>query len=259
MAEAERCLGGRGARDQAPSPSRAVHARSSRGPAAGRDRRRATLPVLIHAGRGIPALGLHAVELAEDFPNARLILAHAGICDLSLDLAGRRRIIPNLLFDTAWWMPADLQALFIARAAGPDPVRHRRPLRHHRVRAGVPAPLGAPGRAQPEQVRSISFRAGAADRRRRAARAGRAGGRRARAAAARAARPRRRVPPDLGAIATMRGGDRPEMLALARLACDVPDEIDDAPVFAAIRGLLDAFDAYSRRAPGRPAPADRRS
>jgi hypothetical protein len=32
------------------------------------------------------------------------------------------------------------------------------------------------------------------------------------------------------------------MLALARLACDVPDEIDDAPVFAAIRGLLDSYD-----------------
>ena len=37
----------------------------------------------------------------------------------------------------------------------------------------------------------------------------------------------------------MRGSDPTEMLALARLACDVPDEIDDAPVFAAIRGLLD--------------------
>ena len=30
--------------------------------------------------------------------------------------------------------------------------------------------------------------------------------------------------------------------ALARLACDVPEEIDDAPVFAAIRSLMDAFD-----------------
>ena len=47
----------------------------------------------------------------------------------------------------------------------------------------------------------------------------------------------------LGAIATFRANDGgPEMLALARLACDVPDEIDDAPVFAAIRRLLDAFD-----------------
>ena len=53
----------------------------------------------------------------------------------------------------------------------------------------------------------------------------------------------------LSAIATMRGGDPAEMLALARLACDVPDEIDDAPLFAAIRGLLDAFDGYSAEHP----------
>jgi hypothetical protein len=47
----------------------------------------------------------------------------------------------------------------------------------------------------------------------------------------------------LGTIATMRGAEGgAEMLALARLACDVPDGIDDAPVFAAIRGLMDAYD-----------------
>ena len=51
----------------------------------------------------------------------------------------------------------------------------------------------------------------------------------------------------LGAIATMRQGAEAaaEMLALARLACDVPDEIDDAPVFAAIRSLLDAYEEFA--------------
>jgi hypothetical protein len=39
------------------------------------------------------------------------------------------------------------------------------------------------------------------------------------------------------------------MLALARLACDVPDEIDDAPVFAAIRALLDDYEAYAAEHP----------
>jgi hypothetical protein len=48
----------------------------------------------------------------------------------------------------------------------------------------------------------------------------------------------------LASMAAMRGGDPAEPLALARLACDVPDEIDDAPVFAAIRELLDAHDEY---------------
>jgi hypothetical protein len=35
------------------------------------------------------------------------------------------------------------------------------------------------------------------------------------------------------------------MLALARMACDVPDGVDDAPVFEAVRGLLDTFDEVS--------------
>src|SRR5947208_4013136 len=70
-----------------------------------------TLPILIHAGSGIPALGLHPVELAGEFPNARLILAHAGISDLSW-IWRVAPDLPNLLFDTAWWMPADLEALF---------------------------------------------------------------------------------------------------------------------------------------------------
>src|SRR5919106_727954 len=37
------------------------------------------LPILVHAGRGIPALGRHAYELTGGHPNSRLILAHAGI------------------------------------------------------------------------------------------------------------------------------------------------------------------------------------
>jgi hypothetical protein len=53
----------------------------------------------------------------------------------------------------------------------------------------------------------------------------------------------------LGTIATMRGGDGTEMIALARLACDVPDEIDDAPVFASIRTLLDIYDQLTEAYP----------
>jgi predicted TIM-barrel fold metal-dependent hydrolase len=68
------------------------------------------LPVLVHAGRGIPALGRHAVELCGAFPGIRLILAHAGICDLAwIWEAARER--QNLFFDTAWWSAADLLAL----------------------------------------------------------------------------------------------------------------------------------------------------
>ena len=41
------------------------------------------LPVLIHAGRGIPALGHDALRLADRYPDARIILAHSAICDLA--------------------------------------------------------------------------------------------------------------------------------------------------------------------------------
>jgi hypothetical protein len=39
------------------------------------------------------------------------------------------------------------------------------------------------------------------------------------------------------------------MLALARLACDVPEEIDDAPIFAAIGKLIDVYDEATAAEP----------
>jgi predicted TIM-barrel fold metal-dependent hydrolase len=69
------------------------------------------LPVLIHAGRGIPTIGRDALALAERFPSAALILAHGAICDLNwIWREAQQR--PNLFFDTAWWHSTDLAALF---------------------------------------------------------------------------------------------------------------------------------------------------
>jgi predicted TIM-barrel fold metal-dependent hydrolase len=75
------------------------------------------VPVLIHAGRGIPALGEDTVKLSGEFPDARLILAHAAISDL----AWLWKVLPdhpNVFIDTAWWNPADLIALFALVAPG---------------------------------------------------------------------------------------------------------------------------------------------
>ena len=69
------------------------------------------VPILIHAGRGIPALGKHVVEHATRHPGANVILAHAGICDLAWIWRSAAEL-PNLFFDTAWWNPADLITLF---------------------------------------------------------------------------------------------------------------------------------------------------
>ncbi len=56
--------------------------------------------MLVHAGRGIPALGRDALVLAERFERARIILAHAAISDLSW-LWAHLREHPNLLVDTS--------------------------------------------------------------------------------------------------------------------------------------------------------------
>jgi predicted TIM-barrel fold metal-dependent hydrolase len=69
------------------------------------------LPILIHAGRGIPALGAHVLEYATEFRNARFILAHAGVCDLAW-IWREAAAHPNVFFDTAWWSAADQLALF---------------------------------------------------------------------------------------------------------------------------------------------------
>jgi len=207
-----------------------------------------TLPVLIHAGRGIPALGLHAVDLAGEFPNARLILAHAGICDLSWIW----RVAPdhpNLLFDTAWWMPADLQTLFALVPPG-------------QILFASDAPYGATALASAFQLRT-ALQVGLTAEQIRCITS-------EQALRIAAGEPLQAVGPAVGereraphllldrvaefllltAISAMRDGDPAEMLALARLACDVPDEIDDAPIFDAIRGLLDFFEEYAAEHPG---------
>jgi predicted TIM-barrel fold metal-dependent hydrolase len=65
------------------------------------------VPILIHGGRGLPpiAAGLH--RLVDRYPDATLIIAHAGIADLAAlaaNFAGHRRVF----FDTSVWSPVDL-------------------------------------------------------------------------------------------------------------------------------------------------------
>jgi len=69
------------------------------------------LPILLHAGRGIPALGVHVLEFAREFPNARFILAHCAVCDLAW-IWQRIHEYPNVFFDTAWFSAADQLALY---------------------------------------------------------------------------------------------------------------------------------------------------
>src|SRR5690349_16812697 len=65
------------------------------------------VPILIHAGRGLPPIADGLARLLERYPDAKLILAHAGIADLAefaRTMAGRK----GVLFDTSTWSPIDL-------------------------------------------------------------------------------------------------------------------------------------------------------
>jgi predicted TIM-barrel fold metal-dependent hydrolase len=197
------------------------------------------VPILVHAGRGIPALGRHALELCEQYPDAVLILAHAGISDLSW-IWRHAPDHPNLFFDTSWWAPDDLLALFALVPPG-------------QVLFGSDTPYGTPlssavvtfrcaleAGLRPEQVREV------------------AGAQLARLLAG-------EQPADLGpapgpehvvhdlllgrvalyltgAFGQMaRGESGDEMVALARLACDVPDDAPQGPVCRSAIALLDGM------------------
>jgi uncharacterized protein len=211
------------------------------------------VPIICHAGRGIPALGRHALELCAANPGARLILAHAGICDLAW-IWREAPTHPNLFFDTAWWSPSDLLALFALVPPG-------------QVLFGSDAPYGTPSLSltmalryalqaglTPDQVRNFT------------------GGQLRRLLA-------RDEPLDLGpplgesrlgldpvldrvygylmsAIGRMMAGDEAgEVLALASLACEVGDDAPQAPICSSVLALLEERQRYAAagQEDGRPA------
>src|SRR4051812_37022370 len=65
------------------------------------------VPILIHGGRGLPPIADHLRRLVDDYPDAQLIIAHAGIADM----AGLARCFSGksgVFFDTSAWSPIDL-------------------------------------------------------------------------------------------------------------------------------------------------------
>jgi predicted TIM-barrel fold metal-dependent hydrolase len=202
------------------------------------------LPVLVHAGRGIPALGRDALELCSAFPDARLILAHAAICDLSWiwrDAADH----PNLFFDTAWWTPDDLLALFSLVPPG-------------QVLLGSDAPYGTPLSAAVQHLR-YALQAGLSLDQVRAV-----AGEQARRLVAGEdpldmgpAPGHASLPTDvlLGRVSTflvtaaarmLRRGDPEEPIALARMGCEVPDDAPHAGVFRSVLSLLERWTPAAR-------------
>ncbi|MDX6533067.1 MAG: uncharacterized protein QOJ13_3723 [Gaiellales bacterium] len=72
----------------------------------------ANVPILIHAGRGLPpTFGAELVSIAQRHPGARLILAHLGVTDQGV-LAEGLRGHPGAVYDTSWLNPTDMLGLF---------------------------------------------------------------------------------------------------------------------------------------------------
>jgi predicted TIM-barrel fold metal-dependent hydrolase len=200
------------------------------------------LPLIVHAGRGIPALGRDAVDLAQRYPDVRLILAHAGISDLAWiwrEVPGT----PNLLFDTAWWTAADLLALFAYIPPG-------------QILFGSDAPYGTPLHSEVMTLR-CALQAGVTPEQAVEVMGGQA----------------ERIiagedPVDLGPAPgpgaavgdlmldrvyvfllsavgrAMGGGETDEYMALSRLACEVGEEAPQAHACKSILALLDRHDRY---------------
>jgi predicted TIM-barrel fold metal-dependent hydrolase len=77
------------------------------------------VPILIHGGRGLPPIANDLARLVETYPDAQLIIAHAGIADLGAlmrHFAGKA----GVFFDTSAWSPIDLLDFF--RQVSPEQV-----------------------------------------------------------------------------------------------------------------------------------------
>lgn len=74
----------------------------------------ARVPILIHAGRGLPPLADDLVDLALRHPDVVLILAHGAICDQGI-ITSRLADHPGVLYDISCFFPLDVIEL-LARA-----------------------------------------------------------------------------------------------------------------------------------------------
>jgi uncharacterized protein len=194
-------------------------------------------PIMIHAGRGIPALGIDTVHLAERHPGARLILAHAGISDLAWIWREAERL-PNLFFDTAWWNVADLLALFALVPPGNILYASDMPYGHSLfngialVRCGLAVGLPPELLAQIAGGHLAHLVEGGDPRD-----LGPAPGAPTAAGAPNAARVSQHL---TGAVArTMADTDPTEALALAQLACAVPEDDPERPLLELCNSMIE--------------------
>jgi hypothetical protein len=203
------------------------------------------VPILVHAGRGIPSLGIDAAHLCDVVDGLRLILAHAAISDLSW-LGPTVHRHPGLYFDTAWWDVTDLLALFAWVPPGRIVYASDTPYGQPKLGFTLTMRVAASARYSPAQLEALF------------------GGTLNRLVTGEEGADLGPAPGDdfvtgdpglLRVHASLHGAvvrafgrhDPTEPASLARLACVVPDDAHHARVLHAIAATLDAIDLYSER------------
>jgi len=207
------------------------------------------LPVIVHAGPEVGSVGGNALRVCARWPGLRLVLAHCALSDLGW-LWRRVPETPHLFFDTSWWAPAQLMALFRlvppGRILNASDLPYSTPISHtlatarcawqagldatqikavlgdqfaRLVDAGEPLELGP---APPAELQPVG--------------------------------------PVLEVITTnlvaaleaMQRGQEPGVpLTVARHACQVPVDDPAAPVVGSVSRLLDVYDEHRHRLPRR--------
>ncbi|HWX46217.1 MAG TPA: amidohydrolase family protein [Solirubrobacteraceae bacterium] len=111
VAEAERCLaaGARGIKLHPRAQEFAFDGNELEGIFAVADEAR--VPILIHAGRGLPPIAQGLAELALRHPDVVLILAHGAICDQGI-LTSMLAEHPGVLYDISCFFALDVVELF---------------------------------------------------------------------------------------------------------------------------------------------------
>jgi hypothetical protein len=111
LPEAERCLAA-GARGIKLHPrAQAFHFDGPEMESVFKIAEEARVPILIHAGRGMPPIADGLADVALRHPGAVLILAHGAICDQGI-LTTRLAEHPGVLYDISCFFPIDVIELF---------------------------------------------------------------------------------------------------------------------------------------------------
>ncbi|MGY2873668.1 uncharacterized protein ACVW00_000858 [Marmoricola sp. URHA0025 HA25] len=207
------------------------------------------LPVLVHAGPELAEVGGPALRVCHRYPGLRMVLAHCALTDLGW-IWRHVPSTPNLFFDTAWWTPAHLLALF--RLVPPGRVLLGSDLPYASPLSGALATLRCAWQAglDEDQIRSV------------------AGGQLQRLIDREPAldvgpppTAERQHPGPLleilssnllVALEPLQRGDSPGVpLTVARRACDVVGDAREAEVIGSVARLIELYDEHNDELPRR--------